>query len=53
MIKKRTIKKEQIEYFGKCLQCGKEIKGSTESQVRFNLDIHIKAKHGDEDENNK
>ena len=44
-MKKRTINKETLEYFDKCPNCKKEIIGSTESQVKYNMKIHIDAKH--------
>ena len=34
-----------IEYSEKCPYCSKIIVGSTESQVKYNLKIHIDAKH--------
>ena len=44
-MKKRTINKTTIEYFDKCSDCKKEIIGSTESQVKYNMKIHKEAKH--------
>jgi hypothetical protein len=43
-IKKITTKKDIIEYVVKCEFCGKEIRGSTEGQVSFNLLTHKKGK---------
>jgi hypothetical protein len=45
MMKKRKNIKEKIEYYSNCPYCKREIKGSAESQVEYNMDIHIKAKH--------
>jgi hypothetical protein len=44
---KRKVKKEEEEFYIKCPHCKKEIKGSTESQVTYNLGIHIQAKHSE------
>lgn len=44
MIKSRKVTKEEIEYYDTCNRCGLEIKGSTEGQVKYNLDTHI-SKH--------
>jgi uncharacterized protein with PIN domain len=41
MIKSRKVIKKEIEYFDICPECNKEIKGSTEGQVKYNLEIHI------------
>ena len=43
-ITKRITTKEITEFIGTCDKCGKKIIGSTEYQVRFNLDIHKKSK---------
>tara|TARA_Y100000034_G_C6905867_1_gene420308 strand:- start:4368 stop:4535 length:168 start_codon:yes stop_codon:yes gene_type:complete len=43
MVKSRRIIKKEIEYYDTCKICKKEIKGSTENQVRYNLDIHVKS----------
>ena len=53
MIKTRRITKKEIEYYIVCKDCGKEIKGSTQGQVQYNLDIHIKAKHKKNDNDNE
>lgn len=45
-MKKTTIKKEIEQYEEKCSYCDKIIYGTTENQVLFNLAVHIKAKHG-------
>jgi len=43
-IKIKEIKKKVMLI--KCPECNKEIIGSTESQLRYNLKIHYDAKHG-------
>lgn len=47
----KTTKKlrEVIQYSEKCPICKKEIKGFSESQVKYNLKIHIKRKHKKDD----
>lgn len=44
-MKARKIVKKEIEYYADCPHCKKEIKGSTQNQVKYNLDTHINAKH--------
>jgi len=44
-MQKRQIKKEETEFYKKCPHCSKEIRGKTEGQVEYNLNIHITAKH--------
>ena len=44
-MKKVITKKEVTEYIEKCSYCGKEIKGTSESQVLYNLSVHINQKH--------
>jgi len=39
-VTKRTITKEFTEFIIKCEKCDKEIIGSSESQVVYNLKIH-------------
>jgi len=43
--KKRKVSVEKDEYFLKCPYCKKEIKGSTTNQILWNMNIHIKTKH--------
>jgi len=43
-ITKRTRTLEITEYLAKCDDCGKEIVGSTEFQVDYNLKIHKGSK---------
>lgn len=38
---------ERIRYVDKCPFCNKEIKGFSESQVKYNLETHMKQKHKD------
>lgn len=45
-MEKRKVRKDVTEYVEKCTYCDKEIIGSTETQVLYNLSIHINAKHG-------
>lgn len=39
------VSREQIQYYDYCPYCKQEIKGTSESQVKFNLDLHINNKH--------
>ena len=43
-ITKRTITKEMTEFVIKCNKCGKEIRGTSEGHVRFNVLIHKQSK---------
>lgn len=45
MVKSRKVTQEITEYFTICPECNKEIKGSTEGQVLYNLSIHMTSKH--------
>ena len=36
---------EVVEYYDICFYCGREIVGRKESQVKYNMGIHIDAKH--------
>lgn len=42
---KRITTKEITEYISVCPFCKKRIIGSTESQVAYNMLIHLNAKH--------
>lgn len=44
MIKSRNITQEKKEYYSKCSKCGKEIKGTSESMVEFNMNVHQSSK---------
>ena len=50
MIKKRTIPTKQEIYYQECEYCHREIKGSSNQSVVFNMDSHIKSKHFEEHE---
>lgn len=44
---KKTIKIiERLEYSEKCPKCPKEIKGSSESMVEYNMEVHLRQRHG-------
>jgi hypothetical protein len=38
-------KVNRITYSEECHICKKEIKGFSESQVKYNLEVHIRQKH--------
>ena len=40
----RNITKKQKEYFDECPKCKKEIKGTSESMVKFNMNVHQASK---------
>lgn len=42
---KQRKQSAKCEYYVNCNQCPKEIVGTSESQVIYNLNVHIKAKH--------
>jgi len=44
-MKKRNKITQRIEYYDRCNICGKEIKGTKESQVAFLMDVHKKSKN--------
>jgi len=46
-MKKTIVNSERVVYSEKCPHCKKEIKGFSESQVKYNLEVHIKQKHGE------
>jgi uncharacterized protein with PIN domain len=43
-----TIKKEVTFFRERCPFCEKVVEGTSESQVKYNLEIHIRAKHPEE-----
>ena len=48
---KKKMEQTEVKRSGfkeSCKVCGKEIIGFTENQVRYNLEIHKKAKHPSE-----
>ena len=51
-MKKTNKTREMVQYSERCPHCKKEIKGFSESQVKYNLEVHIKQKH-DKDKINK
>ena len=44
-MKIREVIMKKKEYYLNCQKCGKEMKGSSESQVLFILDVHKKSKN--------
>lgn len=44
-MKETSKTREMIQYSDKCPVCKKEIKGFSESQVKYNLEVHVKQKH--------
>ena len=44
-MKNKTITKKQVQYSEKCTFCGKEIIGTSESQVKYNLKVHAMQIH--------
>ena len=44
-MKKTNKTREMVQYSERCPHCKKEIKGFSESQVKYNLEVHIKQKH--------
>ena len=50
-MKKTTETIERIRYSKNCPKCKREIKGFSESMVEYNLEVHIKQRHGGEDDN--
>lgn len=49
-MKSKIQKTERIQYSEKCKICNKEIKGFSESQVAYNLRLHME-KHGKDNKN--
>jgi uncharacterized protein with PIN domain len=48
-MKKTNKTREMIQYSERCPKCKKEIKGYSESQVKYNLEVHTKQKHDSAD----
>lgn len=44
-IKLKLTEEKKIVIIGNCPFCEKKIRGSTNSQVKWNLSLHIKQKH--------
>lgn len=49
-MKKRKYTIERTLYIDKCPICKQEIKGSSEGQVKYNIETHIRQKHNKEKE---
>lgn len=49
-IKFKLIEEKKIVIIGNCPFCDKRVRGSTNSQVEWNLALHIKQKHKDNKE---
>jgi len=43
-MKSRKVKQEKDEWYDECKNCGKEIKGTSESMVTYNMNIHQQSK---------
>lgn len=41
----KEIKQEITKYVDECPFCKKEIVGTSESQIKYNMELHIKQKH--------
>ncbi len=46
-IKLKRVEEKKIVIIGNCPFCDKKVRGSTHSQVEWNLALHIKQKHKD------
>ena len=44
-MKKQTIKTEKTQYSEDCPICKKQIKGYSESQVLYNMQVHLDRTH--------
>ena len=44
-MKKQTATIERICYIDKCPICKKQINGTSEGQVKYNIKTHIRQKH--------
>jgi len=42
-MQERNIQKKQLYVI--CVKCGDEIRGTSQSQVLWNFDVHVKSKH--------
>ncbi|MFH1637031.1 MAG: hypothetical protein ABIB71_01235 [Candidatus Woesearchaeota archaeon] len=49
-IKLKSVEEKKIVVIGNCPFCDKKVRGSTHSQVEWNLVLHIKQKHKDDNE---
>lgn len=41
----KTIKEERIVYSDKCPICKREIRGTSISQIKYNMEVHVNRKH--------
>ena len=46
----KQVEEKRIVLIGNCPFCDKKVRGSTHSQVEWNLALHIKQKHKDNSE---
>ena len=49
-IKLKEVEEKKSIIIGKCPFCDKKVRGSTHSQVEWNLALHIKQRHDDNEE---
>jgi hypothetical protein len=49
-IKLKPVEEKKIVIISNCPFCDRKVRGSTHSQVEWNLALHIKQKHGDDEE---
>ena len=49
-IKLKEVEEKKSVIIGNCPFCDKKVRGSTHSQVEWNIALHIKQKHTDDDE---
>ena len=49
-IKLKEVEEKKNIIIGNCPFCDKKVRGSTHSQVEWNLALHIKQKHSDNEE---
>lgn len=49
-IKLKPVEEKKIVIIGNCPFCDRKVRGSTHSQVEWNLALHIKQKHEDDEE---
>ena len=49
-IKLKPVEEKKIVIIGNCPFCDRKVRGSTHSQVEWNLALHIKQKHKNNEE---
>ncbi len=49
-IKLKPVEERKIVIIGNCPFCDKKVRGSSNSQVEWNLALHIKQRHKDDSE---